>query len=63
MERPSAYSGKVVFANDITDRGNTNDQGSMNLLEVVRPCGDGDLLRQLAETTLAQLMEFEVTQR
>lgn len=36
---------------------------SMNVLDVVRQCGDGDLLRQLAETTLAKLMEFEVAQR
>jgi putative transposase len=36
---------------------------SMNLTEVVRQCGDQDLLRQLAETALAQLMEFEAAQR
>lgn len=36
---------------------------SMNLIDVVRQCGDQDLLRQLAETVLAQLMEFEVAQR
>lgn len=36
---------------------------SMNLMEVVNQCGDQDLLRQLAETTLAKLMEFEVAQR
>lgn len=36
---------------------------SMNLTEVVRQCGDQDLLRQLAETTPAQLMEFEAAQR
>lgn len=35
---------------------------SMNLIDVVRQCGDQDLLRQLAETTLAKLMEFEVAQ-
>lgn len=33
---------------------------SMNLIDVARQCGDRDLLRQLAETTLAKLMEFEV---
>lgn len=36
---------------------------SMSLIDVVRQCGDQDLLRQLAETTLAKLMEFEVAQR
>lgn len=35
---------------------------SVNLMEVVSQCGDQDLLRQLAETTLAKLMEFEVAQ-
>ncbi len=34
----------------------------MNLIEVVRQCGDQDLLRQLAETTLAKIMEFEVAE-
>jgi hypothetical protein len=32
----------------------------MNLIDVARQCGDQDLLRQLAETTLAMLMDFEV---
>ncbi len=32
----------------------------VNLLEAVGKCGDGDLLRRLAETALAQLMAFEV---
>jgi transposase-like protein len=32
----------------------------MNLIDVARQCGDQDLLRKLAETTLAKLMEFEV---
>jgi transposase-like protein len=36
---------------------------SMSLIDVVRQCGDQDLLRQLAETTLAKLMEFEVAER
>lgn len=36
---------------------------SMNLIEVVRQSGDQDLLRQLAETTLAKLMGFEVAER
>ncbi|MCQ8119989.1 IS256 family transposase [Methylomonas rosea] len=36
---------------------------SMNLMDVIRQCGDQDLLRQLAETTLAKLMEFEVAER
>ncbi len=36
---------------------------SMNFLDVVRQCGGQDLLRQLAETSLAKLMEFEVAQR
>lgn len=36
---------------------------SMNLIDVARQCGDQDLLRQLAETALAQLMDFEVAQR
>jgi putative transposase len=35
---------------------------SMNLIDVARQCGDRDLLRQLAETTLAKLMEFEVAE-
>jgi transposase-like protein len=35
----------------------------MNLIDVARQCGDQDLLRQLAETTLAKLMEFEVAER
>lgn len=35
---------------------------SMNLMEVVSQCGDQDVLRQLAETTLVKLMEFEVAQ-
>jgi hypothetical protein len=38
-------------------------KGSMNWIEAVRQCGDQDLLRRLAETTLAQGMEFEVAQR
>ncbi len=33
---------------------------SMNLIDVARQCGDRDLLRQLAETALAKLVEFEV---
>jgi putative transposase len=36
---------------------------SMSLIDVVRQCGDQDLLRQLAEATLAKLMEFEVAER
>lgn len=36
---------------------------SMNFVDMVRQCRDEDLLRQLAETTLAKLMEFEVAQR
>lgn len=36
---------------------------SMNLIDVIRHCGDQDLLRQLAETTLAKLMQFEVAER
>lgn len=36
---------------------------SMNLIEAVGKCGDEDLLRQLAETALAKLMEFEVGQQ
>lgn len=64
MERPSAYSGKVVFTYDITEtKRTTMAERSMNLLDVVRQCGDQDLLRQLAETTLAKRMEFEVAQR
>jgi len=36
---------------------------SMSLIDVVRQCGGQDLLRQLAEATLAKLMEFEVAER
>jgi transposase-like protein len=36
---------------------------SMTLIDLARQCGDGDLLRQLAETTLAKLMAFEVAER
>lgn len=36
---------------------------SMNLIEAVGKCGDSDLLRQLAQTALMKLMEFEVEQR
>jgi hypothetical protein len=54
----------VVFVDDITETEKTTmTERSMNLIDVVRQCGDGDLLRQLAETTLAQLMEMEVAQR
>jgi hypothetical protein len=35
----------------------------MNLIDVARQCGDRDLLRQLAETNLAKLKEFEVAER
>ena len=36
---------------------------SMNLIEAAGKCGDEDLLRQLAETALTKLMEFEVENR
>ncbi len=36
---------------------------SMNLIEAAGKCGDEDLLRQLAETALRKLMEFEVESR
>lgn len=36
---------------------------SMNFIEAIRPCGDQDLLRFLAQTTLTRLMDFEVAQQ
>ncbi len=36
---------------------------SMNLRDAARQCSDQNLLRQLAEVTLARMMEFEVEQR
>jgi transposase-like protein len=52
-----------VFAEDITKTEKTlMAERSMNLIDVVRQCGDQDVLRQVAETTLATLMEFEVAQ-
>ena len=35
----------------------------MNFIEAIRQCGDQDLLRLLAQTTLAKLMDFEVAQQ
>lgn len=36
---------------------------SMNLIEAAGKCGDENLLRQLVETALTKLMEFEVENR
>jgi transposase-like protein len=36
---------------------------SMNFIEAIRQCGDQDLLRLLAQTTLTKLMDFEVAQQ
>jgi transposase-like protein len=64
MEEPLSNSGMVVFVDDITETEKTTmTERSMNLIDVVRQCGDQDMLRQLAETALTHLMEFEVAQR
>ena len=36
---------------------------SMNFIDAIRQCGDQDLLRLLAQTTLTKLMDFDVAQR
>jgi len=36
---------------------------SMDLIDVARQCGDQDLLRRLAETTLVKLMEWSGSAR